>query len=274
MEDDFEGELRPGVKLLIDSAPSAPSWSTVNLVRSRRKRRRAAALGGGAVMAGLIGAGLVSRQVDNSEVVVATTHPDPQSPCVTWIAVHTLFDASTNPPDPVQAPDQVVTAEQAVFLATSGDVPDRVAARTGHDASDLVRHIAARANPDLGTIEITAWGDGPFEARELADHFAEGLLESVADILDDEIGREKLRLQSEIQQLEADLAGLEDNRPGPGTRGRLQSEITQRQQQVNALDQRAAAGSNIYSFGSSEAFQVTADQLSSIFRRSTSLPDC
>jgi hypothetical protein len=273
MSEWLDEELSSAVKTLVDSAPSAPSWPDVSRAIVGRKRRRSAAIGGGAVVAGLLGVGLVSRQLQtDGEVVVATTEQAP-APCSAWIAVHTLFDASSNSV-PGQPVEQVINAEQAAFLVNSGDVPDRVASRTGREAADLSGHVVAKTNRSLGTIEITAWAEDPYEARALADLFAEELLQSAAEIQERQIARERDRLEVEIEQLESDIRAIDEGRSDPSTRDGYEAAIAERQQQLSDLAQAAAAGSNLYSFGSAEAFQVTATQLDTLFDRHVALRDC
>jgi Mrp family chromosome partitioning ATPase/capsular polysaccharide biosynthesis protein len=183
-----------------------------------------------------------------------------------WIAVHTLFDSSANNRAGPNQALATVTAEQAAFLVKSGDVPDRVAKEIGGNPADLAAKVVARPNSNLGTIEITAQAPSPGEARKISDAFAESLLASVQDIQQREIDRQRGVLSSAIAQLQLELVGITaDDRGANAQRDRLNSEISDKQVTLQELDQRAAQGSNIYSFGSSEAFQVTPSQLQSIF---------
>ncbi len=73
-------------------------------------------------------------------------------------------------------------------------------------------------------------------------------------------------LNSAITQLGLESAGVTgDDRNANSTRERLNSQISDRKIQLQELDQQAAQGSNIYSFGSSEAFQVSPAQLNTLF---------
>jgi Mrp family chromosome partitioning ATPase/capsular polysaccharide biosynthesis protein len=186
-----------------------------------------------------------------------------------WIAVHTLFDSSVNN----RSRDSgfaTVTAEQAAFLVKSGDVPDRAAKEIGGNPADLAADVVARPNSNLGTIEVTARGPSPGEARKLSDVFAESLLSSVQDIQQREIDRNRDVLNAAISQLELELvAVLGEDRPAATARERINGDISQKRQQLQELDQRAAQGANIYSFGSSEAFQVTPNQLDTLFSTDT-----
>jgi Mrp family chromosome partitioning ATPase/capsular polysaccharide biosynthesis protein len=187
-----------------------------------------------------------------------------------WIAVHTLFDSSANTKGNTAKTVGAVTAEQAAFLVKSGDVPDRVSKEIGGNANDLADKVVARPNANLGTIEITAQAASPGEARKLADAFAESLLSSVQDIQQREVDRQRDVLNSAITQLELEVSGMTgDDRNTASTRDKLTTDISQKKVQLQELDQQAAQGSNIYSFGSSEAFQVTPSQLATLFTAQT-----
>lgn len=183
-----------------------------------------------------------------------------------WIAVHTLFDSSVNTTSRSSTGSATVNAEQAAFLVKSGDVPDRVAKAIGGSSADLAANVVAKSNANLGTIEVTAQGASPGEARKLSDAFAEALLESVGDIQQREGDRERNVLTAAIQQLEIDGAAVVgDDRAANAARESAQTDISRKKLQLQELDQRMAAGSNIYSFGSSEAFQVSPGQLATLF---------
>lgn len=228
----------------------------MDLVRYLRVlRRRWPVIAVLAVLGAVAGAVLVPDQTRDSSGTGSTT----------WIAVHTLFDSSSN----LRASDRrgiaTVTAEQAAYLVKSGDVPDRASQAIGGNASDLASKVVARSNANLGTIEITAQAPSPGEARKLSDAFAEALLDSVREIQQRETTRNRDILTSAISQLEAELAIMGDERG----RERIVADIAEKRLALQELDQRAQQGPNIYSFGSSEAFQVTPDQLNQLFRAQT-----
>ena len=184
----------------------------------------------------------------------------------TWIAVHTLFDSSVNIRTSSPTSGSTVNAEQAAFLATSGDVPDRVAEQLGGNAAELASNVVAKANANLGTVEVTAKGASPGNARELSDAFAEQVLASVGDIQQRENDRQRNVLEAALEQLRGQLAVTTGDTPAANSqREKLQSDIGKRTVQLQELDQQTQAGSNIYSMGSSEAFQVTPGQLDTLF---------
>jgi capsular exopolysaccharide synthesis family protein len=65
--------------------------------------------------------------------------------------------------------------QQVALLATSGDVPSRVAARLKLDRNQVRSSVTAVANPDVSTIAITARSADPGGAVLLADITAEEL---------------------------------------------------------------------------------------------------
>ena len=268
MDDHHRDEIRSGVQSLVDAAPTAPGWEHVVRAGRRRRARRVLAIGTVVVVAAFAGVALVSAEVGPDPLIVAGPEDTPSESfgCGPhWMAVHTLFDSSAN----TRARDAVVasvTAEQAAFLVRSGDVPDRVAAAIGGDPAELVERVVARSNPSLGTLEITAWGQSPGPARRLSDAFADALLASVSDIQQRAIDRDRGVWTAQIAQFERDLAGIVgDDRASVAARERLQGAIEELQVQLRELDQRAAQGSNIYSFGSADVVQMTADQVQALF---------
>jgi hypothetical protein len=213
----------------------------------------------------------IARAGDDDTTVVAGPTGD-TIPCGAWIAVRTLFDSSANNQT---GPDQAlatVTAEQAAFLVKSGDVPDRVARAAGGNPADLASRVVAKPNSNLGTIEITAWAETPQEARRLSDAFAQALLNSMQDIQQREIDRQRGMLDSEIAQLQLELVNVVgDDRAAVALRDRLTSEIGKKQVTLQELDQQAALESNVYSFSSSEAFQVTPHEWEELIATTTTI---
>jgi hypothetical protein len=261
-----DDELRSGARGLVSDAPEPPDWSTIETARTLRRRRHAIALVGAAMVVALLAVGLVARSFDDDPTVVAGPDaPSSGAECgTTWIAIHTLFDSTHGTGDVPQF--ATVTPEQAAFLVKSGDVPDRVARALGGAPAELAARVIARPNIELGTVEVTARADSAAEARRLSDAFAEGLLASVQDIQQREIDRNRDVLEAAVQQLELELVGVVGTDPGSNaTRERIQSDIIQMKIRLQELDLKAGEGSNIYSLGSSEAFQVTEEQLAELF---------
>jgi hypothetical protein len=271
--DDVDETIHDGLGSLTAGTPDAPEWSDIERRGTARRRRRTAVIAGASVVVLFVAVAAIARVGDDDTTVVAG--PTETIPCGAWIAVHTLFDSSANSKAGPNQTLATVTAEQSAFLVKSGDVPDRVARRFGGNPADLASHVVAKPNSDLGTIEITAWAGTADKARALSDAFAEELLGSVSDIQQREIDRQRGVLNDTIAQLQLELTGITgDDRGAVAQRDRLNSEVSDKQVALQELEQRAAqGGSNIYSFGSSEAFQVTADQWDALYATTTTDPE-
>src|SRR5207253_613452 len=77
---------------------------------------------------------------------------------------------------------QQINLQQAALLATTGDVPDRVAKRLGMSSADDVRDkVTSVGDKDLLTVKITAKSSNPDEATRLADASADELVADLSD---------------------------------------------------------------------------------------------
>jgi capsular exopolysaccharide synthesis family protein len=100
---------------------------------------------------------------------------------------------------------QSYNIEQVALLATSGEVPSRVAARLNIDRAQVRSAVSALAAPEVGTIAISARDSSP------------DLTESLANLTAEELGAEITgRAQAEM---DADLGRLRDQ--VDSARGRL-----------------------------------------------------
>ena len=265
---ELDDNIRSAVQTLVADAPEPPSWEFVQATKARLRRRRNLTIGALVVVLLLAGVAVVGRVSDDDQTVVAgPIGSDVEGlPCEGWVAVHTLFDSSANAQVDPTTLLATVTAEQAAFLVKSGDVPDRVAERLGGYPGDLAARVVARANTNLGTIEITAWADSAAGAQQLADAFAESLLASVSDIQQREIDRQRDVLNAAIRQLETDLAGVAGtDRTADATRERLTTEISQKQVQLQELDQQARRARTSTASDRRRRFRSRAMQLATVF---------
>jgi hypothetical protein len=261
---DIDESINDGLDSLTADAPVAPEWSDIEKRGAVRRRRRTAVIAAACALVLFVAIAAIARVGDDDTTVVAGPTGD-SIPCGAWAAVATLVDSSADKKAGPAIPNQTlatVTAEQSAFLVKSGDVPDRVARAVGGNPADLASHVVARPNSNLGTIEITAWASTADEARALSDAFAEALLDSVSEIQQREIDRLRGLFNDTIAQLQLELANVVGDDPAAvAQRDVLNDEIKRKQVTLQELDQRAAQGSNIYSFGSSESFQLTRDRL-------------
>jgi Mrp family chromosome partitioning ATPase/capsular polysaccharide biosynthesis protein len=103
--------------------------------------------------------------------------------------------------------------DQMAVLATTGDVPQRVADTIGGEPKDLVTHIFISTNSTLSTIDITGTDRDSKQAALLADTFASELVDSIKDkeqARRDQTRDETLKrlneLRDQIATLDAQLA--------------------------------------------------------------------
>lgn len=253
---DIDESIHRGLEQLMANAPDAPAWTAVERCARKRRHRRTAVVAVGCVVALAVAFTAITR-LDDHDTVVVSGPSLTTIPCGAWYATHTLFDSTMNSNGPAASPPiGAVTAEQAAFLVKSGDVSDRVADELGGTPTDLASRVTVEANANLGTVRITAAGDSPEEAQRLADAYAGAALASVQDIQLREIDRQRDVLSSMITQLELELAGVTGNeRDRAAARERLATDISGKKVQLQELDQQAAQGSNIYSFGSAQPFK-------------------
>jgi capsular exopolysaccharide synthesis family protein len=127
------------------------------------------------------------------------TAPGETRRVTTFQATHTLFYESQG--------RQSYNLEQVALLATSGEVPSRVAARLKMDRGQVRSAVSAEATAEVGTIAISGRGSAPDRAELLADVTAEELgaelaLRAQADV-EAELGRLRGQLDAARGRLNA-----------------------------------------------------------------------
>ena len=129
--------------------------------------------------------------------LLASDEPD----ATYYLAIHTLAADSA----PAGAGNQGggVNLQKSAFLATTGDVPETVAAEVGISTEELARAASADPRVDLGFLEISAVSDDPNEAINIADSVANEL----ARYLNDEALQEA---EDTVTELKDALVLLED----------------------------------------------------------------
>ena len=129
--------------------------------------------------------------------LLASDEPD----ATYYLAIHTLAADSA----PAGAGNQGggVNLQKSAFLATTGDVPETVAAEVGISTEQLARAVSADPRAELGFLEISAVSDDPNEAINIADSVANEL----ARYLNDEALQEA---EDTVTELKDALVLLED----------------------------------------------------------------
>lgn len=110
---------------------------------------------------------------------------------VTFRATHTLIYEPQG--------KQSYTIEQVALLATSGEVPSRVATRLQLDRAQVRSALAAVAEAEVGTISVTARSSTPERAVSLADATAEELSAEIAKRDQVTIDAEAKRLSENVE---------------------------------------------------------------------------
>lgn len=131
-------------------------------------------------------------------------------------ATHTLFLDTTS--IQVQFRPIYTNLDQIAVLATTGDVPRRVAARLGGEASEWSTHVYTITNTTTSTLDIACAADDAADAVACADAFAEELVASLEEReaarfdaqLDDTLKRLD-SIEAEISDLQARIAGQPAN---------------------------------------------------------------
>lgn len=91
------------------------------------------------------------------------------------------------------------SAGLAAFLVTNGEVPIRAAAELDAEPAELLPRVRADSSPAVGTLSITAVHPDPERAAEIADTFANELLEVLAE-------EKQAGFSDELEEAEARLA--------------------------------------------------------------------
>jgi capsular exopolysaccharide synthesis family protein len=112
--------------------------------------------------------------------------PGKASGHVTYRATHTLIYEPRG--------SQIFNIQQVALLATSGDVPSRVAARLKLDRAQVRSAVSAVANPDVSTISITGRSADAAGAVSLADVTADELTIAIT-------GPDQAAYDAQIKQL-------------------------------------------------------------------------
>jgi hypothetical protein len=118
------------------------------------------------------------------------TAPGEASRSTTYQAVHTVIYEARG--------GQGFNIEQVALLATSGEVPSRVAARLKLDRSEVRAAVSAEAQSEVSTISITGKSATPEGAETLADVTAEELGAEIARSAEATPDAELARLQGQL----------------------------------------------------------------------------
>lgn len=119
------------------------------------------------------------------------TAPGATKQTATYQATHTLI---------YEGRGSTYNIEQVALLATSGEVPSRVAGRLKVDRAEVRSSVSAAAKSDVSTISITGRSSSPDGAVALADATAEELVAELAEGDRSGAAAEVARLQGQLNR--------------------------------------------------------------------------
>jgi capsular exopolysaccharide synthesis family protein len=128
------------------------------------------------------------------------TAPGETRRAVTFQASHTVIYESQGA--------QSYNIDQVALLATSGDVPSRVAARLNMDRGQVRSAVSAVAAAEVGTIAISARGSSPDRAESLANLTAEELGAQITGNAQAEIDADLGRLRDQVDSARGRLNAI------------------------------------------------------------------
>ena len=146
------------------------------------------------------GLGVASSELDSTKPAKSRTY---------YKATHTLQF------DPNAASDSVITSaarslDQMAVLTTTGPVPAAVASKLGTSESghELSQQITTFVNPSASTLQITAVDGDSERAVELADAFADALVEYLTDKDADTYDKARSDAQATVDELQTEINSL------------------------------------------------------------------
>ncbi len=127
-------------------------------------------------------------------------------------ATHTLITQQAMDPGLFDDPDGQrvgLNLNQVAFLATTGEVPGRVAERMGTTPEAITSAIRTVPRPDVSSLEITAVANESDEAVLLADAMAAELTDYVDELVEQRYSERRDTVLTRIDELEAEREALE-----------------------------------------------------------------
>ena len=196
-------------------------------------------------------------------------------------ATHTLIGPSNVVPGDETSSSGTIDLTQAAFLATAGDVPQRVAERLGIPVERVENYVLATPRGDVNSIEITSVGTDSTTVTQLADTTAAELVsylneraqasydaalgEALADL--DEYRRQREEIQAKIAA-------------GDGNPDELDAELqsvlnryTAAYQRFSSLSEVRDPSPGLSTLETAKAFQITEQAHMQLRQRISMGPD-
>ena len=138
-----------------------------------------------------------------------------------WRASYTLFYDASSVSD---KGGPFTSLNQMGLLATSGDVPAKIADAHGVDVNSLTARVQAVTTTALGTLKITVTGENADDTVALANEWGDTLIQYVSDKNTDAYNQQTADALKRVDDLQAQYRGLRraEDRPqlgaGPAAR--------------------------------------------------------
>lgn len=134
-----------------------------------------------------------------ASTLLASDEPD----TTYYLAIHVLSaEGGGTGTGQGQGQGQGVNLQKSAFVATTGEVPEAVAAEMGISTDELVRSLGVDVRSELGFLEISAVSDDPNQAINIADRTANELVTYLDEQAQQDFEAERADLQAELVDLE------------------------------------------------------------------------
>ncbi len=182
-----------------------------------------------------------------------------------YLATHILIDESTG--------DAPVNLGLAQMVATSGEVPQRVADQLASDPLTLVDSVHVASNPTVRTLQLSAVTDDAALAESIANTFAAELATYLIER--DQAERDTLvanrqeqvdRLQAEFVALSETSAGLPEDEQelNQAQQRAVAAEITEIEQEIDRLEAAPLASEQLTTLQGASAQPVERSELANL----------
>ena len=160
-----------------------------------------------------------------------------------------------------------VNLQKSAFLATTGDVPETVAAEVGVSTDQLARAVSADPRAELGFLEISAVSDDPNEAINIADRVANELVlyldeeaRQELDATQGELNAELVEIENKFNEAAAECAAKpEAERPlCESEKDDIEARYNAKREELRAAEERAEQAAAFSTLQTASAQPISA----------------
>ncbi len=196
--------------------------------------------------------------------VTTPNAPDPIAPSDRYYkATHTLLVDTSADPTPGYNPG--TSLQQAAYLASTGDVPVRVAEVLGVEIDGVTQNIGGTARADVSSLEITAIGRDPEKTIALSNTTAQELVTYLDEIeaqrfndARDDVLTKLDELKVERDRLDAEIAdGAPDSDLLTQERDSIVNQYRLTYEQFQALANAAQPGAGLSTIETANAVEIS-----------------